>query len=178
MDFECSVSPVPSPPPSLQLETTAEMRCQQTWVNCGSSTNGAVATAKVVEGTGLLGEALDDADFGFSRKLSHEAATSQHSELASALFGDDSLPDDVGEGLSRGGVDDVGEGLSGGGVDDDIADSMVIPGTPQAKRVSGWVDVVGVSQCVAGGWVGRCGGRVIVCSWRVGGWMWWVCHCV
>ena len=76
MDFECSVSPVPSPPPSLQLETTAEMRCQQTWAKCGSSTNGAVATAKVVEGTGLLGEALDDADFGFSHKLSHEAATS------------------------------------------------------------------------------------------------------
>ena len=57
----------------------------------------------------------------------------------------------------------MGEGLSGGGVDDDIADSMVIPGTPQAKRVSGWVDVVGMSLCVAR---------------RVGGWMWWVCHCV
>ena len=83
MEFECSVSPVPSPPPSLQLETTAEMRCQQSSAKCGSSTNGAVATAMVVEGTGLLGEALDDADFGFSRKLSHEATASQHSELAS-----------------------------------------------------------------------------------------------
>ena len=143
MEFECSVSPVPSPPPSLQLETTAEMRCQQSSAKCGSSTNGAVATAMVVEGTGLLGEALDDADFGFSRKLSHEATASQHSELASALFGDDSLPEDV------------GEGLSGGGVDDDITDSMVIPGTPQAKRVSGCVrEWVGVSLCVARGWVG------------------------
>ena len=40
------------------------------------------------------------------------------------------------------------------------------------------MDVVGVSLCVAGGWVGGCGGYVTVCSWRVGGWMWWVSLCV
>ena len=45
-------------------------------------------------------------------------------------------------------------------------------------RVGGWVDVVGVSLCVAGGCVCGCGGCVTMCSWRVGVWTWWVCHSV
>ena len=134
MDFQCSVSPVPSPPPSLQLESTAEMQggCQQTLAKRGSS-NGTVAIAMVVGGTGQRGEALDDADFGFTRRLSQEPPAGQPRQLTTALFG--SFPDEVGKGLR-------------GELDDDITESMVIPGTPQAKRVRNVCMCVCVCVCV------------------------------
>ena len=68
-----------------------------------------------------MGEALDDADFGFTWRLSREVPADQRSQLTSALFGDDSLPEE-------------GEELRGE-PDDEITESTVIPGTPQAKRV-------------------------------------------
>ena len=106
VEFE-NPSPIPSPPPTLQLVE-------------GESLKGSLPTTGSTQGTEYLStqtrasvlreddkDSLEDADFGFIKR-GHENPSSKSHQLTDELFGD---------------------------VENEISDSLVIPGTPEAKRV-------------------------------------------